>query len=336
MMELLEPLQANPLIWSLFIGFLVLNGALLITAWSIWFERKFAGALQNRPGPTEVGPFGLLQPIADLIKMIQKENIVPADADRALFVIAPPLATILAASVLAVIPFDVGAVAADVNVSFLFVLAIGSVMVLPMWMAGWASNNKYSLLAAMRSAAQSVSYEVPLLLSAMVPVILAGSLNLGEIVESQKGYNWYMFWPPGPGLCAFAMFFMCSLAEANRIPFDIPEAGSELIGGVTVEYTGMSFGLLQLAEYLHTLVTSALCALLFLGGWEGPGPAELGLMWMVLKTLLLFGSIFWIRWSLMRYRWDQLMHICWVYLVPISLLLVAVSAVWVYFEGGVA
>jgi len=267
-----------------------------------------------------------------MVKLLQKEDIVPTDADRKLFYLAPPLAAIMSASVLAVVPFSPEIIVSDLNIGFLFVLALSSVMVIPMWMAGWASNNKYALLSAMRSASQSVSYEIPLLLSAMVPVILAGSFSLTDIVAAQKGYNWYIFWPPGPGVFAFLLFFICSLAEANRIPFDIPEAESELISGVTVEYTGMKFGLIQLAEYIHTFVTSAICALVFMGGWEGPGPD--GLHWMLAKTFFLFGIIFWLRWSLMRYRWDQLMRICWVYLVPSSLILVAAAAVWRYMAGG--
>jgi len=330
----MNPFDWPPAVWSTVLAFIILNVTLLIAAYSIWFERKFAGALQNRPGPTEVGPFGLLQPIADLVKLLQKEDIVPNDADRKLFFLAPPLAAILSVVVLAVVPVGPGLIVADLDIGFIFVLAIGSVMVIPMWMAGWSSNNKYALLSAMRSASQSVSYEIPLLLSAMVPVILTGSFKLTDIVAAQAGYNWFVFWPPGPGIFAFFLFFVCSLAEANRIPFDIPEAESELISGVTVEYTGMKFGLIQLAEYVHTLVTSALCALVFLGGWEGPGPD--GVHWFLAKTLLIFGLIFWLRWSLMRYRWDQLMRICWVYFVPASLILVAVAALWRFYMGGVS
>ena len=317
----------TPLIWGGIVGFVVINAFMAIAAWSIWFERKFAAAMQNRPGPTEVGPRGLLQPIADLLKLLQKEDIIPRNADRALFNLAPPLGLILVLAGLAIVPFGPGLIASDMEVGLLFALSISSLMVLPVWMAGWASNNKYALLGGMRAAAQAISFEVPLLLSALVPIILAGSLRLSDIVAAQEGYRWFALWPPGPGLVAFVLFFLCSLAEANRIPFDIPEAESELVSGITTEYTGMKFGLFYLAEYMHTLVSSVMAAILFLGGWEGPGPD--GPHWLMAKALLLFGGIFWIRWTLLRYRADQFMALCWKVLVPLSLGLVAVSALWV-------
>jgi len=326
-MRFLDGLNLSPEVFALGFGFILINACLLIAAWSIWYERKFAGAMQNRPGPTEVGPFGLLQPIADLVKLVQKEDSVPRSADQALFNLAPPLTVILVLAILAVIPLSETLVVADLNVGLLFALAMGSLLIVPVWMAGWASNNKYALLGAMRAAAQAISYEIPLLLSALVPVILAGSLNLGDIADAQAGYRWFALWPPGPGFVAFLLFFLCSLAEANRIPFDIPEAESELVAGITTEYVGMKFGLFYLAEYLHTLIASALAALLFLGGAEGPWAS--GWWWMVTKTLILFGGIFWIRWSILRYRSDQLLRICWVWFLPISLLLVALSALWV-------
>jgi len=311
------------------IGLIVANVALGITGYSIWFERKFAGRMQNRPGPTEVGPFGLLQPIADVAKLMSKEDIVPRSADKALFNLAPPLTVTLAVATLAVVPFAPGLIVADLHIGILFALSIGSLLVFPVWMAGWASNNKYALLGGMRSVAQSISYEIPLLLSAVVPIILADSFRVGDIVEAQMGGQWFAFWPVGPGALAFALFFLCSLAESNRIPFDIPEAESELVAGVTTEYTGMKFGLFYLAEYLHTLVISAVAAALFLGGWDGPGDND-GLLWMMLKTLTLFVGIFWIRWSYMRYRSDQLMAICWKFFLPLGLVLVMASAVWVH------
>jgi len=307
-------------------GFLVLNVALIIVTWAIWYERKFAGAMQNRPGPTEVGPFGLLQTVADVLKMLQKEDIVPANADKPLFNLAPPLTVILVLGILAVIPFGT-VVVADLDIGLVYALAMGSLLVVPVWMAGWASNNKYALLGAMRAAAQAISYEIPLLLCAMVPVILAGSFNMGDIQKSQAEWHWFALWPPGPGFFAFLLFFLCSLAEANRIPFDIPEAESELVAGITTEYTGMKFGLFYLAEYLHTLIASALAAVIFLGGSDGP--IESGWWWTMAKTLLLFAGIFWVRWSILRYRQDQLLRICWVWFLPISLALVATAALWV-------
>jgi len=302
-----------------------------VTAWSIWFERKFAGRMQSRLGPTLVCPVGLLQPLADALKLLQKERIVPANADKWLFRLAPPLTVLFALGTAAVIPFSPKIIAADLDVGVLYLLALGGLLVFPVWIAGWASNNKYSLLGGMRAVAQGISYEIPLVLAAMVPVVLAGSMRLSDIVRFQIHQGWFIAWPPGPGLLAFVLFFIASLAEANRIPFDIPEAESELIAGVTTEYTGMEFGLFYLSEYLHTLVVSAVAAALFLGGWDGPFAP--GLLWMVLKTLLVFASIFWIRWTLLRFRSDQLMAVCWKYLVPGGLVLVMAAAVWVHFTA---
>ena len=318
---------STPLAWGALLGFVVLSVVMGIAAYSIWFERKFAARMQSRPGPTEVGPFGLLQPIADVLKLMQKEDIVPKNADKALFNLAPPLGAIAVLGTMAVVPLAPGLVPADLEIGVLFALSLSSLMVIPVWMAGWASNNKYALLGGMRAAAQAVSFEVPLLLSALVPIILTGSLSLDDIMAAQSGGAWFALWPPGLGIVAFGVFFITSLAEANRIPFDIPEAESELVGGITTEYTGMKFGLFYLAEYLHTLISSVLAAALFLGGFDGPGPD--GVHWLLLKALLLLASIFWIRWTLMRYRADQFMAICWNRLVPLSLGLVGVAALWV-------
>ncbi len=324
----------SPLLVSALLMVVLCSGALTVAAWGVWYERKFAGALQQRPGPTEVGPAGLLQPIADLLKLLQKEDILPQHADRALFNLAPWLSTTFTLSLLAVLPLSATAVVADLDVGLLFLLAIGSIAVIPVWMAGWASHNKYALLGGMRAVAQAVSYEVPLVLAASVPVILAGSMNLGEIVQAQAGGRWFALWPPGPGLVAFVLFLGCSLAEANRIPFDIPEAESELVAGVTTEYTGMKFGLLYLSEYLHTLVASMAGAVLFLGGWLGPGPD--GPHWMILKTLLLFAFIFWVRWTWLRIRSDQLLDLCWRWWVPAGLVLVGLAGAWRVLVGGPA
>lgn len=303
---------------------------LTIAAGSIWFERKFAGRMQSRVGPTLVGPAGLLQVIADAVKMLQKEDITPASADRALFKIAPVFVVVFALLGLAVVPMGQGIVAADLDIGVLYIMAMAGLMIFPNWIAGWASNNKYALLGAMRGVAQGVSYEIPLVLTAMVPVILAGSMNLSDIVHAQAGGHWFIFWPPGPGLVAFIIFFLSSLAEANRIPFDIPEAESELVAGVTTEYTGMKFGLFYMAEYLHTLITSAVGAALFFGGWDGP--ISDGVHWMAIKTLILFFLVFWVRWTLVRFRADQLMRLCWVWLLPISLATVMISSLWVYLD----
>ena len=308
-------------------GTVICLAVLTAIAVGIWFERKFAGRMQSRLGPTMVGPIGLLQPIADVIKLLQKEDIVPKDADRALFDLAPLLSAMLAIAVAAVVPFSPKAIASDLDVGVLWVLAVGGLTVIPTFMAGWGSNNKFALLGGMRAIAQSVSYGVPLVLSVLVPVILAGSLSLSGIVEWQAQHHWVVVWPVG--LPAFVLFFMAMLAESNRIPFDIPEAESELVAGITTEYTGMKFTLFYMAEYVHTLVGSAVASALFLGGWDGP--IQPGLVWMVLKTLLLFFAVYWVRWSMLRLRSDQLLSLCWKWLTPIGVVLVLLAAAWVEF-----
>ncbi len=304
---------------------------LTVTAMALWFERKMAGRMHSRLGPTIVGPFGLLQPVADVVKLLQKEDITPEKADAALFNLAPPMGAIAAIAVAAVIPFSSSIVAADLEVGVLYLLAIGALGVLPVFIAGWGSNNKFAMLGGMRAIAQSVSYEVPLVLAAMVPVILSGSMKVSDIVAYQAAHHWMVTWPFFLGIPAFAIFMLAMLAEANRIPFDIPEAESELVAGITTEYTGMKFALFYVAEYVHTLVASAVGAALFLGGWDGPFAP--GIWWMVAKTLVLFAFIYWTRYSLLRFRSDQLMALCWRWLVPTGVVLVAASAVWVVFAG---
>ncbi len=306
-------------------GAVIVTVLLSICAIGLWFERKFAGRMQSRLGPTMVGPIGLLQPIADVLKLLQKEDIVPKAADRALFDLAPLLSAMLAIAVAAVVPFSPKAIASDLDVGVLWVLAVGGLTVIPTFMAGWGSNNKFALLGGMRAIAQSVSYGVPLVLSVLVPVILAGSLSLSGIVEWQAQHHWVVVWPMG--LAGFVLFFMSMLAESNRIPFDIPEAESELVAGITTEYTGTKFVLFYMAEYVHTLVGSAVAVALFLGGWDGP--FQPGLVWMVLKTILLFASVYWVRWSLLRLRSDQLLALCWKWLTPIGVVLVILAGAWV-------
>jgi len=322
-------LAENTLARGGLVGLMLVTVVMSVSAWSIWFERKLAARMQNRLGPVFVGPFGLLQPLADAVKMLRKEMLVPRGADKLLFVIAPPLTLFLAMATLAVVPLSEDVLVVDLDMGVLWVMAFSGLLLLPTWIAGWASNNKYALLGAMRAVAQGISYEVPMLLAAMVPVIMAESFSLSAIVEYQAQHGWLIFWRPGPGAIAFVIFFLASLAEANRIPFDIPEAESELIAGVSVEYSAMMYGLFPMTEYVHTLIASAVASALFLGGWDGPFAP--GLHWMVLKTLALFGFIFWLRWSLVRFRSDQLMHICWVWLVPISLLCVCAAAAFVGF-----
>ena len=306
-------------------GTILVTIVMTVTAWGLWFERKLAARMQARLGPTMVGPSGLLQPVADLFKLLQKEDIVPDGADRPLFNAAPILVAFAAIAGLAVIPFGAGLVVADLDVGVPYLLALGGLGVIPVWMAGWASNNKFALLGGMRAVAQSVSYGVPLVLAAMVPVILAGSMSLSEISSYQAAHGWFAVWPIFPGLPAFVLFVMALLAEANRIPFDIPEAESELVAGVSTEYTGMKFGLFYMGEYVHTIAASAAASALFLGGSHGPFAS--GPWWMAIKTALLFVALYWLRWTLLRFRSDQLMRLCWLWLVPSGLVLVAAAAV---------
>lgn len=316
-----------PFLESLLLATVIITVLMTTTAWALWFERKFAARMQSRLGPTLVGRFGLLQPVADLVKLLQKEDILTTHADPLLFNLAPLLAAAAAIGTAAVVPFSPTIVGANLDLGLLFLLAMGAVTVLPVFAAGWASNNKFALLGGMRAIAQSISYEVPLLLAALVPVILSGSMNLNEIITYQSTHGWFLAWPFFLGLPAFVLFLLAMLAESNRIPFDIPEAESELVAGVTTEYTGMKFALFYMAEYVHTLVASAVAAALFLGGWDGPFAP--GLHWMVAKTLAVFVGIYWVRWTLLRFRADQLMRIAWYYLVPTGVLLVAGAAVWV-------
>ncbi len=338
-MSQLEALVEDPWLHGLVIGSLVLNLLMAVGGFASWWERRFAARIQNRIGPNIVGPLGVLQPIADLIKMAQKEDIVPRDADRVLFNLAPALPTFLALGGAAVIPFAGSwgedgrwqnqLVVADLDIGILWVMALAGLMVFPVWMAGWASNNKYTLLAGMRAVAQGISYEIPLLLSALVAVVATGELSISGIVSWQAEHGWLIWRLPVLGFVAFLLFFLMSLAEANRIPFDIPEAESELVAGVMVEYTGLKFGLFLFAEYVHTFVAALLAVALFLGGAHGPFAERVGPLWLLLKAGLLFVSIYWIRWSWYRFRADQLMVLCWHYLIPITVLLVMGTATMV-------
>ena len=330
MNEALE-LLTNPWIHGFVFGAVIVTALMSVTAYITWFERKFAARLHSRMGPTMVGPVGLLQPIADGLKMIQKEDIVPRDADRFLFNLAPAITVFLALALAAVIPFSPGLLASNLDIGVLYALAVSGLMGFPIWVGSWASNNKYALFGGMRSVAQAISYEIPMVLSALVPVVLAGSLSIGKIVEYQVAHGWFAFWPPGPGLFAFVLFMLTALAEGNRIPFDIPEAESELVAGPTTEYTGMKFGLFAAAEYVHSVLACALAAALFLGGWDGP--FGIPVFWMLLKTTALFVGVTWVRWTLLRFRSDQLMEICWVYLVPGALGLLLITGLYVHVRG---
>jgi NADH-quinone oxidoreductase subunit H len=297
-------------------------------------ERKFAARMQSRIGPYRVGPHGLLQPIADALKLMMKEDIVPDAADRPVFNLAPVVFLIPCMLIFATIPFAPGLGVADLNIGILFFFAVSSMEIVGLFMAGWGSNNKYALLSAMRAVNQIIAYDLPFIFSALVPVLLAGSLRLSDIAVAQQGL-WFLFYPV-VGQLAFVLFVVSTLAAENRVPFDILEAESELVAGFRVEYSGMKFALIQLGEYAHVLGASFLGALLFLGAWAGPGPEWLGPVWFLVKALLLFLLITWVRWSFVRIRVDQILALSWKGLLPATLvLLVATAAVVVWRTSGV-
>jgi NADH-quinone oxidoreductase subunit H len=289
-------------------------------------ERRVIGFMQLRKGPNVVGPFGMFQPFADALKLMAKETILPAGADKVVFIIAPMLTFVLALVAWAVIPFDAGLVLADINVGILYLFAISSLGVYGVIMAGWASNSKYAFLGALRSAAQMVSYEVSMGLVIINVLICVGSLNLSDIIEAQRD-----MWFALPLLPMFIVFFISTLAETNRAPFDLPEGESELVAGYFVEYSSMSFALFFLGEYANMILMSAMTTVLFLGGWLPPfdfAPFTWipGPIWFVLKIMLCLFVFLWVRATTPRYRYDQLMRLGWKIFLPFSLIYVVLTA----------
>jgi NADH-quinone oxidoreductase subunit H len=322
-----------PVAWHALMAFIVLNAILGLVAYVTLLERKFAARMQSRIGPYYVGrPHGWLQPIADALKLMLKEDVVPTAADRGVYNLAPIVFLVPCILIYATIPFAPGLGVADLNIGVLFFLAVSSLEIVGLFMGGWGSNNKYALLSAMRAVNQIISYDLPFIFAALVPVLLAGSLQMSAIVAAQQGL-WFVAYPVF-GQLAFVAFVVATLAAENRVPFDILEAESELVAGFRVEYSGMKFALIQLGEYAHMLGTSFLGALLFLGGWLGPGPAWLGPFWFLLKALLVFLLVTWVRWSFVRIRVDQILAISWKLLLPASLVLLLAAAFWVAVRGG--
>ena len=322
---------------SVAVSGLIAGGALLsallgLVAYVTLLERKFAARMQSRIGPYYVGrPHGWLQPIADALKLVLKEDIVPTAADRWVYNLAPIVFLVPCMLIFATIPFAPGLGVADLNIGVLFFLAVSALEVVGLFMGGWGSNNKYALLSAMRAVNQIISYDLPFIFAALVPVLLAGSLQLSAIAAAQEGL-WFVAYPV-LGQLAFLAFIVATLAAENRVPFDILEAESELVAGFRVEYSGMKFALIQLAEYAHMLGTSFLGALLFLGGWLGPGPAWLGPLWFLLKAVLIFLLVTWVRWSFVRIRVDQILAISWKLLLPATLVLLLATGLWVATRG---
>ncbi|OGL06681.1 MAG: hypothetical protein A3H48_05330 [Candidatus Rokubacteria bacterium RIFCSPLOWO2_02_FULL_71_18] len=322
----------SPLAGHVLTASIVLGALLGLVAYVTLLERKFAARMQSRIGPYYVGrPGGWLQPIADGLKLMLKEDIVPTLADRGVYNLAPVVFLVPCLLIFATIPFAPGLGVADLNIGVLFFLAVSSLEIVGLFMGGWGSNNKYALISAMRAVNQIISYDLPFVFAALVPVLLAGSLQLSAIVAAQQGL-WFIAWP-GLGQLAFVAFIVATLAAENRVPFDILEAESELVAGFRVEYSGMKFALIQLGEYAHMLGTSFLGALLFLGGWLGPGPAWLGPLWFLLKALGIFLLVTWVRWSFVRIRVDQILAISWKLLLPASVLLLLATGLVVALRG---
>jgi NADH-quinone oxidoreductase subunit H len=321
-------------LYSAIVAFIILNILILVVTYVTLLERKFAARMQSRIGPYRVGPHGLLQPIADGLKLMMKEDVVPQAADRGVYNLAPIVFLIPSMLIFATVPFAPGLGIADLNIGILFFLAVSAMEIVGLFMGGWGSNNKYALLSVMRAVNQIISYDLPFIFTALVPVILAGSLKLSDIATAQHGpFGWFVFYPV-IGQLAFLAYIVATLASENRVPFDILEAESELVAGFRVEYSGMKFALIQLAEYSHMIGTSFLGALLFLGAWSGPGPAWMGPVWFVLKALFVFLLVTWVRWSFVRIRVDQILAISWKLLLPATLVLLMATGLVVVLRGG--
>ena len=315
-----------PVVWIVLLILLIVVPLLLAIAYLTYAERKVIAAMQLRQGPVVVGPLGLLQPIADGVKLLVKETVVPSGANKVVFLLAPVITFTLALIGWAVIPFGDGMVLADINVGVLYLLAISSLGVYGIIMAGWASNSRYAFLGALRSAAQMVSYEIAIGLIIINVLITAGSLNLSDIVRAQE-HLWFFI----PHFPMFAIFVVSILAETNRHPFDLPEAEAELVAGYNVEYSSMTFALFFLGEYGNMILMSAICSVLFLGGWLPPfniAPFTWipGPLWFIGKICVILFIFIWARATLPRYRYDQLMRLGWKVFLPASLLWVVVTS----------
>jgi len=316
-------------------AFVVVNFAAITAGIFSWAERRVAARIQSRVGPNRVGPMGFLQWVADAVKLLTKEDLIPADADQLLFRIAPYFMMVGFACVFVALPFSHSLVIADMNVGIFYILAVTALIVVGIIMSGWSSNSKWSLFGAIRSAAQIISYEIPAGMALMIPVLLSGTLSTQGIIRAQGGapWHWYLFHDPA-SFAAFFIYFISALAEGNRTPFDLPEAESELVAGYNTEYSGMRFSYFFLVEWGNMWVMSALATTMFLGGWQIPGisAAELDAMtggkavlWELAslgifcaKTLFFVFVVMWLRWTLPRIRVDQMMNMCWKYLVPAS------------------
>jgi NADH-quinone oxidoreductase subunit H len=322
--------------------FIVLNTILIAVAYTVYAERKISAFIQNRIGPNRVGYKGLLQPIADLLKLLMKEDIVPTNATRSIHTLAPMISVMVALTTIAVVPFgntinlfgqEIKLQIADVNVGILYILALTSLGVYGVTLSGWSSNSKYSLLGGLRSSAQMISYELSMGLSIIGVILLSGTLSLGEIVQLQYGWKWNILLQP----VGFIIFLIAAFAETNRAPFDLPEAEPELVAGYHTEYSSMKFALFFLAEYANVIVSCTVITTLFLGGWQFPYLQTFGLspfltsilqvLTFIIKVCLMIFIFIWVRWSLPRFRYDQLMNLGWKVLLPLSILNIIVTAI---------
>ncbi|PYG02658.1 MULTISPECIES: NADH-quinone oxidoreductase subunit NuoH [unclassified Thioalkalivibrio] len=346
---ILNLFHSLPTVMQILIGIqLIIIPLMLGVAYLTFAERKIIGYIQVRVGPNRVGPRGWLQPIADALKLLMKEVIVPSNANRFLFFSAPVLTIAPALAAWAVIPFFEGGALADVNAGLLYLLALTSLGAYGIIIAGWASNSKYALMGSLRSAAQLVSYEIAMGFALVGVLMAAGSMNVGDIVQAQSGsvYHWFLL----PLLPLFFVFFISGVAETNRAPFDVAEGESEIVAGFHVEYSGMAFAVFFLAEYANMILVSALTAVLFLGGWLSPFqgilPAAMfdwpligtllgdGLHWFLIKTALFLFIFLWLRATFPRYRYDQIMRLGWKVLIPVTIVWLFVLGVFVAFDVG--
>lgn len=308
------------------VGAAILGGLVgAIAILLIWAERKLVARIQDRLGPNRVGPFGLLQSIADALKLLTKEVLIPEGADRYIFQMAPLVVVAGVIAIWAVMPLAPGLIGSDINVGLLYIIAIGAVSTLGIIMAGLSSNNKYAMLGAFRTVAQMLSYTVPIILALLIPVMLAGSMGMAQIVESQSDV-WFIVLAP----LAAVIFFVSSIAEIGRAPFDLLEAESEIVAGYHIEYSGMAFGMFFVGEFVHAFTIGALFSVIFLGGWQGPGVDSfplLGLFYFLLKTALMYFVVIWVRGTFPRIRIDQMNAFNWKFITPLALTVLVVTAI---------
>ena len=298
--------------------------SLVLVIFTIWLERKIYARIQDRLGPNRVGPWGILQTFPDMIKIFTKEYITPEGSDKVVYNLAPVLAVAAVILIWAVLPLAPTIIGSEINVGVLYIVAVGAIGTLSLIMAGWSSNNKYALIGAFRAVSQMVSYEVPMVIALLIPVLLSGTMGINSIVESQN--VWFIFMVPVAGL----LFFISSQAEIGRAPFDLLEAESELVAGYQTEYSGLKFGMFYVGEFLHAFTVSALTASLFLGGWRGPGAEQsafLGIFWFFLKTFIVYFMVIVLRISMPRLRIDQLLNFNWKFLTPLALTLLIATAI---------